>query len=111
MSVWKINRISLKKSSGSFGPKYFNKWWLKACKNIGISGVSVYPGVKYSTIIALGKLLSPEQIQHNVTGHVSDAFKRYFLPDVEGAVMAARKLANMQKENTGKITEFKRKNK
>ena len=37
------------KAGVEFGPKYFNKWWKKACKNLGIEGVSVYPGVKHST--------------------------------------------------------------
>ncbi|MDM8537965.1 site-specific integrase, partial [Desulfobacterales bacterium HSG17] len=84
------------KAGVKFGPKYFNIWWKKACKNLGISGVSVYPGVKHSTVTALGTIMSPEEIQHDVTGHVSDAFKRYFLPDVNRAVVATRKLSEMQ---------------
>lgn len=97
------------KAGTQFGPKYFNQWWLKACKNIGIEGVPLYPGVRHSTVTALGKVLSPEQIQHNITGHVSDAFRRYFLPDAESAVMATRKIKNIRKEKTGQIAQFKRK--
>ena len=96
-------------SGVQFGPKYFNKWWLKACKNLGIEGVSVYPGVKYSTVTALGKVMSPEQIQHDVTGHVSDAFRRYFLPDVERSITATRRLTEMQTDKVLiKFSELKK---
>lgn len=37
-----------------------------------------------------GKVMSPEQIQHNVTGHASEAFKRYFLPDCQEKVFATQ---------------------
>ena len=97
------------KAGVTFGPKYFNKWWQKACKNLGISGVSVYPGVKHSTVTALGKVLTPEQIQHDVTGHVSDAFKRYFLPDTKRADMATRQIGNIRNEKPGTITKLKNK--
>lgn len=88
------------KAGVQFGPKYFNKWWKQACENIGINEVAVYAGVKHSTVTALGKILSPEQIQHDVTGHLSDAFKRYFLPDAARSMTASRHIAEMQ--NPGK---------
>ncbi|MGB3222497.1 MAG: hypothetical protein WBB23_06830 [Desulforhopalus sp.] len=81
---------------GKFGPKYFNIWWKKACKNLNISGVAVYAGTKHSTVTALGKLMTPEQIKNNVTGHTSKAFQRYFLPDHNEKISATRKVAEMQ---------------
>jgi hypothetical protein len=27
-----------------FGPKYFKKWWDKACENLGIKGVDLLAG-------------------------------------------------------------------
>ena len=97
------------KAGVQFGPKYFNLWWKKACKNLGLSGVSVYPGTKHSTVTALGNVLSPEEIQHDVTGHTSDAFKRYYLPNRERATMATRQIGNIRKENPGAtITKIKR---
>lgn len=86
------------KAGEQFGPKYFNKWWSVAAKNLGITGVSVYPGTKHSTITALGKIMSPEQIKHNVAGHTSDAFERYFLPDHHDAITATRQVAQMQSD-------------
>ncbi len=85
-----------KKAGGQFGDQYFNEWWKKAAGNLGIESVPVYPGTKHSTTTALGKIMSPEQIKNNVTGHSSDAFYRYFLPDHEDAITATRKLAEMQ---------------
>lgn len=91
-----------KRAGGQFGDQYFNEWWKKACKNLGIEGVPIYPGTKHSTTTALGKIMSPEQIKNNVTGHASDAFYRYFLPDHQDAITATRQLAEMQ-ESAGKL--------
>lgn len=92
------------KAGSQFGPKYFNIWWKKACKNLGISGVAIYAGTKHSTVTALGKIMSPEHIKHNVTGHTSNAFQRYFLPDHNEKISATRKVAEMQGDSKlGKI--------
>ena len=79
-----------------FGPKFFKKWWDQACNNLGIEGVDLYGGTKHSTVTALGKLMTPEQIKRGVTGHVSDAFKRYMLPDINEAKTARRAIADIQ---------------
>jgi hypothetical protein len=42
--------------------------------------------------------MSPEQIKHNVTGHTSKAFERYFHPDHNEKISATRKVAEMQGE-------------
>ncbi len=63
-----------------------------------MGGLFVYPGTKHATVTALGKLMSPEQIKHNVTGHTSDAFERYFLPDHQDAISATRQVAQMQSD-------------
>ena len=107
-SFWEIKGLPgmfffrhLKSRSGiqagkSFGPKYFKVWWDQACKNIGIHGVDLYGGTKHSTVTALGKLLSPEQIQRGGTGHASDAFKRYMLPDISEAVQVRQAITKVQ---------------
>jgi len=61
-----------------YGGKYFNKWWGKACKIIGLEGVPLYPGTRHTSATALGEYCSPEQVK-DATGHSSDAFNRYFL--------------------------------
>lgn len=85
-----------RKPGKQFGDQYFNECWKRAAKNLGIESVPVYPGTKHSTTTALGQIMSPEQIKNNVTGHSSDAFYRYFLPDYNDAITATRKLAEMQ---------------
>jgi len=91
-------------AGSKFGLHLFNKWWKRACENLNISGVTLYAGTKHSTVTALGKLMSPEQIKHNVTGHTSSAFQRYFLPDHNEKISATRKVAEMQGESTHQIT-------
>lgn len=91
-------------AGSKFGLHLFNKWWKRACENLNISGVALYAGTKHSTVTALGKLMSPEQIKHNVTGHTSSAFQRYFLPDHNEKISATRKVAEMQDKSTHQIT-------
>ncbi len=92
------------KEGVQFGPKYFKKWWDEACKNVGIEGVDLYGGTKHSTVTALGKFLSPEQIQRGGTGHASDAFKRYMLPDINEAHQVRQAVAKAQ--NQGKVSHI-----
>lgn len=97
------------KPGTKFGPRYLNTWWKQACENLGVNGVTLYPGTKHSTVTALGKIMSPEQIQHNVTGHVSDAFKRYFLPDIHDKIVATTQVNEMQKKAGGKVIRIRKK--
>jgi len=64
-----------------FHPKLLNNWWKRACKNLGIEGVTLYPGVKHSTMTAMSKLLSPEQIRRGGSQHASKAMDRYLVPN------------------------------
>lgn len=84
------------KAGQQFGPKYFKIWWDKACKKLGIEGVDLYGGTKHSTVTALGQIMTPEQIQRGATGHASDAFKRYMLPDVNEARQVRQAVAQIQ---------------
>lgn len=65
------------KAGTKFGVHYLWKWWKKACKNAGIDGVDLYGGTRHSTVTALGRLCTPEQVK-DATGHTSKAFERYF---------------------------------
>ena len=66
-----------------FGEKYLYKWWIRACTNLGVEGVDLYGGSKHSSTTGLRHKYSPEQIQQFGTGHLSDAFLRYFDTDDE----------------------------
>jgi len=70
------------KAGSQFGPNYLAKWWKRACKELGVEGVSLYPGTKHSSIIALGDDFSPEQIKKHGSGHTTNkAFDRYYQVD------------------------------
>jgi integrase len=92
-----------------FGPKYLKTWWDRACKNLGITGIDPYGGTRHSTVTALGKVLSPEQIQRGATGHASDAFKRYFLPNLNEAHVATRANHDIRTKKTEKIMNLQEK--
>lgn len=75
------------KEGSAYGRNRLRGIWNEACKNLGIEGVSLYPGTKHSSVTALNKMgYSPEDIQANATGHLSSAFKRYLMPDVERSI-------------------------
>jgi integrase len=57
------------KAGHQFGVSYFNKWWKRACKKLKVKGVTVYAGTKHSTMTALSKTLSPEEVQRGYSEH------------------------------------------
>ena len=89
-----------------FGQRQFRTWWNKACGNLNINNVDLYGGTKHSTVTALGKVLTPEQIQRGATGHASDAFKRYMLPDVNEALKATRAVRQIQRGSDKELIKF-----
>ena len=71
----------------AFGTKLLSRWWKRACAELGVSGVTLYPGTKHSTVTALGGILTPEEIKRGGTGHqTSAAFERYMLPDMRDKI-------------------------
>lgn len=65
-----------------FGEKYLYKYWIKACTNLGIEGVDLYGGTRHSSITALKKKYTPEEIRQKGTGHKTNrAFDRYLEMD------------------------------
>lgn len=63
-----------------FSVKVFNRWWKRACKNLGVEGVTLYPGTKHSTMTAVSKELTPEQVRKGGSRHASKAMERYIIP-------------------------------
>jgi integrase len=95
------------KAGAKFQPGYLNRWWKKSCTNLGIEGVSVYPGVKHSTVTALGANgMQKADIQQFVTGHTSRSFNRYFLPGRDQDLFASRKVAEMQNQADQPVTNL-----
>ena len=66
---------------GAFSPQLPAKWWKRACKNLGVEGVSFYPGTRHSSAMALKQHFSPEQIRRGMTHSTSEAFMRYLRVD------------------------------
>lgn len=61
----------------SYGEKYFYKWWKRACDNLKIEGVDLYGGTRHSTVRALRKHFSPEQLKEAAMSKTNKAFERY----------------------------------
>jgi integrase len=62
-----------------FSKNMFYDWWRRACTELDVHGVSLYPGTKHSSVRALKKRHTPEEIKRKATGHKSNkAFDRYF---------------------------------
>jgi integrase len=64
------------KDGQPFGKKYFYKWWVKACKELGIKGVDMYGGTRHSSAIALRKYRTPEEIKRATMHSTNKAFER-----------------------------------
>jgi integrase len=61
-----------------FGVKYFYKWWIKACANLGIEGVDLYGGTRHSSVRALiAAKYTPEQVKQAAMSETNAAFARY----------------------------------
>jgi integrase len=97
-------------TGSQFGPKYFKKWWDRACKNLGVKDVGLYGGTKHTVATALGRLLSPEEIKRGGTGSKTNkAFDRYFQPQKREHVQVISAIKQLKKEARGEVVEFKKK--
>ncbi|WP_319405359.1 hypothetical protein [uncultured Desulfosarcina sp.] len=65
------------KPGGKFGPYYFQRWWNRACRNLKIVGVSLYPGTRHSSAVALRQRHSPEAVKRASGTRTNKAFERY----------------------------------
>lgn len=62
-----------------FGKDHFSIWWRRACENLNIRGVPLYPGTRHSKVSNLSFTFSPEEIMGCGTDHrTNKAFYRYF---------------------------------
>ncbi len=57
---------------------FIHDWWVKACLNLGITGVDLYGGTRHSSAKALRNEYSPEQIKKATMHSTNKAFERYF---------------------------------
>lgn len=74
-----------------YGEKYFYKWWVKACANLNIEGVDLYGGTRHSTVRALRKYYSPEEIKEGAMSKTNKAFERYLGQAVDDSILSMYK--------------------
>jgi len=89
-----------------FGEKYFYKWWVKACNELGILGVDLYGGTRHSSAIALRKYRTPEEIKRATMHTTNKAFERYFRIESDDLRDIYRDTKN--KTGKAKVISFKR---
>lgn len=95
-----VSGVSGVKAGEQFGPTQFNRWWKRACRNLGIEKkVSVYAGTKHTQMTAAKGKLSPEQIQRGGSEHAtSKAMGRYILANSDDHVMYQEAMKELRKE-------------
>jgi integrase len=70
-----------KENGEKFGRELLYQNWRRACKNLGIECVSLYPGTKHSTATDIKHSLGSERARE-ATGHSTNkAFERYIVGD------------------------------
>lgn len=100
-----VGGISGVKLEQPFGEKYFYKWWIRACKQLGITNLDLYGGTRHTTTTALAKEVG-ESGAKKATGHdTNKAFERYCQYQSDDTF----EMVQVAAEIKGKIFEFKRK--
>ena len=92
------------KAEAPFGRKYFYKWWVKACAEIGVEGVDLYGGTRHSSAIALRKFRTPEEIKRATMHSTNKAFERYFRIESEDLRDIYRD--TVRKDEKGKVIKL-----
>jgi len=60
-----------------FGRDLMSVWWKRACENLNIEGVPLYPGTRHTTAVAQRENHSPEAIKRSMGTKTNKAFERY----------------------------------
>jgi integrase len=66
-----------------FGEKLLYKHWKAACAALGIEGVDLYGGTRHSSVRALRKHRTPEEIKRATMHQTNAAFERYYQMETE----------------------------
>lgn len=87
------------KHTKQFGQRCLYSWWKRGCAACGVSGVDLYGGTKHSTVTALRKHFSPEEIKRATMHKTNKAFERYFQVSEEDLRKVYAKAGGDQKVN------------
>lgn len=91
------------KPGTQFGRDYLTRWWNEACRNLGVEGVSLYPGTRHSTAVALKEGRSAEDIKRGMGTRSNKAFERYL------QLTSAEQLSIYQDARGAEVVKFPRK--
>ncbi len=80
-----------------FGDKYLYKWWVKACDQVGLEDVPLYPGTKHTTATETAKRWGTETAR-SVSGLTNKAFDRYCQVENSGAFEVVTAIRNAKKK-------------
>lgn len=94
------------KENAPFGPKYFKKWWDKACVKLSISDLDLYGGTRHTSTTEIARVAGTENAREASAHETNKAFDRYcqFQNDT------AFKMAQMLKPDTN-VVDFPEKKK
>lgn len=94
------------KAGSLYGDRYLWKWWMRACDEVGLEGVPLYPGTKHTTATETAKLLGKDDAR-KASGLTNKAFDRYCDVQDSGAfdVVTAAERARKKK---AEVLPFKR---
>lgn len=101
-----VKGVSGVKAGQPFGEKYFYKWWKKACAALGVENVDLYGGTRHSTVTALKKVASPEEIKKGTLHKTNKAFERYFQTNSEDALNIYKKVKKVGTGGNEMGTDF-----
>lgn len=102
-----LSGVSGVQAGKPFGNKYLYKWWKKACDNIGIEGIDLYGGTRHSTVTALRKEFSPEQIKAATMHSTNKAFDRYLQIQTDDALSIYAASRNGKQKKARKSSTYK----
>jgi len=94
------------KTRWRFGKNYLWKWWKRACQNLGIEGVELYGGTRHSTVRALRRHRTPEEIRRDSIYKINKAFELYYKVKLEDIRATYRDTAERKK---GEVVSLKSK--
>ena len=101
-----VSGVSGVKSDQAFGNKLFYKYWIKACKEIGIEGVDMYGGTRHSTTTETARRHGSDKAK-KASGHQTNkAFERYcqYQDDIAYEMAVAVKKSKQELNNVIKLT-------
>lgn len=90
-----------------FGKNYLSKIWAKAAKEVGLVGVSLYPGTKHTTATATAELLGEERAE-KASGLTNKAFKRYCQTENKDAFDVVSEIRRAKKAKVLPLKKFSR---